>query len=79
MDKASQKVDVYPNPSKEGLFWTNLLRSYEFVVFNGAGVMIKQGRGNVRLPIDLSSIAMGVYTLKVISSHAVSYHAVIKK
>lgn len=53
------KVNVYPNPSKNGKF--SLSESTKWEVYSISGAKVKQGEGEL---IDISSAAKGVYILK---------------
>ncbi|MTH14697.1 PQQ-dependent sugar dehydrogenase [Flavobacterium sp. LC2016-01] len=57
-DEASNKIIVFPNPSK-GIF--HLSKEVEWTVFSPLGTKIKQGKGNL---ISIYEHAAGVYFIK---------------
>lgn len=61
-NKESNKITVYPNPSK-GLF--HLSKELEWTVFSASGSKIKEGSGNV---ISISEHASGIYFIKTNAS-----------
>ncbi len=61
-NEESNKITVYPNPSK-GLF--HLSKELEWTVFSASGSKIKEGSGNV---ISISEHASGIYFIKTNAS-----------
>ncbi|MHC0440335.1 PQQ-dependent sugar dehydrogenase [Flavobacterium sp. 3-210] len=57
-DESSNKIIVFPNPSK-GIF--HLSKELEWTVFSPLGTKIKQGKGNL---ISISEHATGIYFIK---------------
>ncbi|WP_426485492.1 PQQ-dependent sugar dehydrogenase [Flavobacterium sp. 2] len=57
-DETSNKIIVFPNPSK-GIF--HLSKELEWTVFSPLGTKIKQGKGNL---ISISEHAAGIYFIK---------------
>ena len=56
--KQIDKLSVYPNPSKNGIF--NLNKSKEWIVYNILGLEIAKGAGKV---VDLNNFGKGIYLL----------------
>lgn len=57
-------LNVYPNPSKSGVYELN--ETYNYTVLDAKGSEVKKGLGSV---LDLSTFPAGVYILKVGSGH----------
>jgi hypothetical protein len=53
-------INIYPNPSKTGVF--QLSKVAEWEVFNSNGILIEKGNGN---SIDISNQNKGLYMLKM--------------
>lgn len=62
-DEFGSRVDLFPNPSKTGIY--HLSKEVSYQVFELSGSMLVESRGQ---QINLSSYSVGVYILKVGSS-----------
>lgn len=67
-------VNIYPNPSTSGIInvATNQRENFSVEVFDSVGALVDSKRFNMNTTIDVSSLAKGVYTVRVNSENASS-------
>ena len=71
-------VNVYPNPTKDFLIIQNLLKTnntIELIDFNGKNIL-KLNNINNSTSINTSSLAKGLYVLKITNFENVTYHKI---
>ncbi|MBU2950090.1 T9SS type A sorting domain-containing protein [Tamlana agarivorans] len=76
--KFTVKPYAYPNPTRDVVNIKNLsFKNYNFLVFDYAGKMVKQGTKNTG--INLSSLPNGVYIIKLMDQDKIETFRVIKE
>lgn len=58
-------VNVFPNPSKNGIFYINGLKNSEMIVYNNMGQIVDLETENSQSKIDLSNQPNGIYYIKL--------------
>lgn len=79
---ANSNVKLYPNPTTGNVFFDNSKSEYEkVVVYNYLGQEISKQElsFSTNESLDLSSFSKGVYLLKFIGEHGVTYGKIIKE
>jgi hypothetical protein len=65
-------VNIYPNPVANGIITvaTNQRENFSVEVFDSVGALVQSKRFNMNTTVDVSSLAKGIYTVRVNSANA---------
>jgi len=65
-------VNIYPNPVANGIITiaTNQRENFSVEVFDSVGALVQSKRFNMNTTVDVSTLAKGVYTVRVNSANA---------
>lgn len=66
----SKSLSIYPNPS-EGLFIISYEGIFNVEIFDAAGKLLHEDKGNNKLEINLEKLESGVYMIKLIAGQTI--------
>lgn len=77
-NKASDKIQLYPNPVKSDLFVVGLLQDATIKIFDMRGKLVLKTR-NTNNQIDVNNLSKGVYTIQVSDKNGIITRKIVKE